>query len=210
MAGYRQVSFQGGGGQSGQRVPSPKHFMAQARAGWPPNQTAPAAAPPSWPRCLPPPFGPACSQAAAAARQGERHGRHGMRARQLSVERAWARPVTPATSNPAGFLPQHGNAGVVLSRSGHGMEKRRLATQCLVCAGDIAAPLLPCQAVAHGEPLQQPQVLPRTSKKPGWRASASGPSSTKWRKASCRYTVHMRGTCMGQEWSMGRGVRWAI
>lgn len=58
----------------------------------------------------------------------------------------------------------------------------------------------PCSACAL-EPMSMPAhqvvIKPRTSKKPGWRASSLGPSSTKWRNASCRYTVHMSGTCGG-------------
>jgi hypothetical protein len=34
-----------------------------------------------------------------------------------------------------------------------------------------------------------------TSKNPGCRASALGPSTVKWRKQSCRYTVQASGTC---------------
>lgn len=137
---------------------------------------------------------------------------------EWSVERrAGMRPVTSevaesATSKPAAqrLFMQHGYAGVVPSRSRHDVRKRCMAPLCLACACDTAAPFLPCQAATHGNPPQPPPALPHTSKKPGWRASASGPSSTKWRKASCRYTVHMRGTCMGQGWRMGRGVWLAI
>lgn len=62
----------------------------------------------------------------------------------------------------------------------------------------------PCPAHAlepTSMPAHQVMIKPRTSKKPGWRASSLGPSSTKWRNASCRYTVHMSGTC-GGAWGM--------